>query len=231
MSDLVIQSVDDEFEKELQETVKNLFLAYDEESEKKVKEFVKERYKDGIPIARDLLNAMEDTNYELFHELAHTLLKYKRGDIFCEYDPCRDSSGVIGFDVCNECEDQENCYENVYVNNVQWDFGDQTFPMHLANLLGSVLSDGDLCVYIDNITMLEYPDLASFYDYANSDILNEVYYNLGYKTTIINHAQNVMFEDLMSIEDEGSCFNYGDFILLLDPFKAKNKKEYMIGGE
>ena len=228
----IVEIVDEEFEKEIHESVKDLFLAYDEDSERELKKFIIARYKYGIPNAGEIIDLMESTNFDTFHEIAYTLLKYKKGDVFCGlgHEP-DDRSGTIGFNVCDGCPDREDCYDNVFINNVQWDFGDQTFPLHLCSLLSSVLTDGDLCVYMDRQTVLEYPDLSAYYDYANADILEEVYRQDNDKLIIINHAQGLMFEDLTSLDDDGSCYNYGNFILMVDHFKAKHKDEYLIEGE
>jgi len=227
----IVEIVDKEFEREIHESVKDLFLAYDEDSERELRKYIMSLYQYGIPNAGNIIDMMENTNFDKFHEITYTLLKYKKGDVFCELVCEKDErSGVIGIDVCDGCIDREDCYDNVFINNVQWDFGDQTFPLHLCNLLSSVLTDGDLCVYMDRQTVLEYPDLSAYYDYANVDILEQVYHQDNDKLIIINHAQGLMFEDLVSVDD-GSCYNYGNFVLMYDHFKAKHKGEYLIKGE
>lgn len=230
MDDLV-RVVNSEFYKEMTELVNNLYLAYDEETERRLKEDIKKMYKLRIPTVMDILDGLENNNYEVFHGITYTLLKYKKGSILCEHEEgFEKESGTIGFNVCEECCLKDDCYDNVIINDVQWEFGDQTFPMHLCSLLYSVLTDGDLCVYVDKMSLQQYDDLVGYYDYGNIDVLREFYNSGNEKKVIINHAQPMMFDDLFDRNEDGCCYNYGNFLLMLDPFERKKREDYFLEG-
>lgn len=227
----LIETINSDFEKEMTKLVNDLYLAYDPETEKRLKEEIKEMYSLRIPTALEILDGIENSNYEIFHGLTYTLLKYKEGNIFCtDEEGYEKKSGAIGFHVCEECDMKDDCYDNVFINDVQWEFGDQTFPLHLCSSLHSVLTDGDLCVYMDKYSFFEYEDLVAYYDYGNVDVLYEFYRDGNNKLGIINHAQLTMFDDLFDRNEDGSCYNYGNFLFILDPFERKKREDYFLEG-
>ena len=222
-----------EYDKEISEYVDDLYLAYDPVTEARLKEDIKKMYKTlkRIPTVGYILDMVETSNYDTFHGITHINLKYKQGDVLCSSEEGFEKEcGTIGYHVCEECCMLDDCYDNVMCNNVQWELGDYTFPLHLSNLLYSVLTDGDLCVYIDRSDLFHYSDLVSSYEYGNRFILNEFYGNGNEKDIIINHAQGIMFDDLFDRNEDGSCYNYGNFILMTDPFERKRREDYFLEG-
>ena len=227
----IVRVVNSDFDKEMTELVNDLYLAYDEESEKRLREDIKKMYNLRIPNIGYILDAVESDNYDTFHGITYTLLKYKKGGILCSYEEGFEKEcKTIGYHVCEECCLREDCYDNVMCNEVQWEFGDQTFPVHLCNLLYSVLIDGDLCVYMNKNDFYNYQDLATSYDYGNYDVLTEYYEGGNDKLIIINHAQQTMFDDLFDRDEDGSCYNYGGFMVMLDPFERKRRDDYFLEG-
>ena len=75
-----------------------------------------------------------------------------------------------------------------------------------------------------------YQDLATSYDYGNYDVLTEYYEGGNDKLIIINHAQQTMFDDLFDRDEDGSCYNYGGFMVMLDPFERKRRDDYFLEG-
>lgn len=220
-----------DFDKEVGEYVNDLYLAYDEESEKRVRADILEMYKERIPTVSYILDNIESYNYDTCHGIAYTLLKFKQGDVYCDGDESlKKEFHTIGFHVCENCSEKEDCYDNVLCNNVHREFEENALSPHLCNLLYSVLTDGDLCVYMTKRDFYEYLDLAGSYDYGNYDILDNFYSSGNNKMTIINHAQKIMFDDLFENNEDGSCYNYGNFLFMTDPFERKNREEYLLGG-
>lgn len=79
----IVRIVDSDFDKEMTELVNDLYLAYDEESEKKLREDIKKMHNIRIPTVGYILDIMECDNYDIFHGITYTLLKYKKGGILC----------------------------------------------------------------------------------------------------------------------------------------------------
>lgn len=227
----VLRVVDSEFDKEVACYVNDLYLAYDEESEKRLKQDIRSMYRLRIPTVGEILDRVDSDNYDIFHGITYTLLKHKKGNVLCaDEEGFEKESGTIGFHVCEECPFKDDCYDNVMCNDVQWEFGDYTFPIHISNLLYSVLTDGDLCVYMEKQDLGIYDDFAANYDYGNPLVLNEFYGNGNNKMVIINHAQPMMFDDLFDRNEDGSCYNYGDFVLMTDPYERKKREDYFLEG-
>lgn len=223
--EIYIQVAQEEFEREFQDYTNDLFLAYNPEVEKRLKNLILRMSETEIPSASQILDYIDTHNYDTFHGLAYTVLKFKRGGVFCNYtDELKHKNNIMSFSACEDCKVMEDCYDDIMCNDIQWEFGDETFPFHLCSLLNSVLIDGDLCVYMKPTDFYEYEDLATSFDYGNRDILDSFYKSGNKNLVIINHAQQTMFDDLF-LDDDGSCYRYGDFVLMMDSFKEKNKKK------
>ena len=71
----IVRIVNSDFDKEMTELVNDLYLAYDEESEKRLREDIKKMYNLRIPNIGYILDAVESDNYDTFHGITYTLQK------------------------------------------------------------------------------------------------------------------------------------------------------------
>lgn len=217
------------FEDKVRVLVNDLIFAYDKDSEDAYRKILKEDK--GINNIAHALDKVIEDNDVILHEITAVILGDKECGVLCKESAYKDKGLPVGgdFSDCQNCPEYDDCYDNVYQNDVYWEFSERIFPINMCYLLYSILSEGEICMYMTNSDFYEYSDLAQHFEYGNEAILQSYYENGGECMTIINHSQMAMFDDLDS-ECNGSSYMYGRFILMNDSFESKNRENYYVTG-
>ena len=217
----------DDVDERLAKLVDDLIVDSDKESEKFVENMIMEliNAKDRpIPSLDDVLQPLIDINDCIIEEIVRTLVFYEKESIM-ECD-----KGVPSGKRCVVCDDFHECYEDLSTDIRFNEFPDCD-DCHLGYLVQYTLMKKGFSIYINRCDHYTFPDFVMHFDYDNESILSDFFDSrpteIDKKLVIINHAQQMMFPELLVEEDssDGSCYNYGkNFALMFDNYNIKEKQ-------